>query len=522
MKKNLRIISAAAAALLAVSPVVASGVVNPGSAVVKAANSNFTFNTAQPSTSAGNSTTTTTPTTRPYFTYDNQPINEATSDNPTGNVVPTTITIQANDDTNKIAKEINDLNIEFHSSNDGNAEKLDASTSGDAIRAALASHNVVFKSNDRRIPKGEKDAGKLNPDYFTIKSLPSSDFNLTISRTVGNQTATIQIPFVVSSSSSSTDTDAPVIGWSVNNKQQMDGKNVASVNNQVFQVAVGSQFDPTNFVDSNGDRITISAQQNNNNSTYASVSATSNPVNTSEAGRYYNVTLTATGLTGKTATATYTVLITSSAKQPLYGNGTINTYRIYGNNVLSGSTTFKTGDQVYVADATKTIDKVSYSQVSTTSKSAAAHSNVWVRTADLTKPATPATPAETSEEHTVMITSKAYDKNGNYLGHDYQNYTTINIVPKVETINGKTYYKVAGKDEYVRVTNITGTPRTLRHNAYIYWSSYRRTPGTGKMYRGQHVTTYGAAMTFKNGKRYYRIDGCRPGNKRYIKQANFF
>ncbi len=59
------------------------------------------------------------------------------------------------------------------------------------------------------------------------------------------------------------------------------------------------------------------------------------------------------------------------------------------------------------------------------------------------------------------------------------------------------------------------------YNAYIYWSSYRRTPGTGKVYKGQTVTTYGAAYTFKNGKKYYRISGCSATNKRYIKQANF-
>ena len=136
------------------------------------------------------------------------------------------------------------------------------------------------------------------------------------------------------------------------------------------------------------------------------------------------------------------------------------------------------------------------------------------------KPVTPT--EEKGETHTIMVNSKAYDKNGNYLGHMYYAYNNIDIVPKVEVINGKTYYKVANKDEYVRVTNITGTKRTLRHNAYIYWSSYRRTPCTGKYYKGQTVTTYGGQMRFKNGKRYYRIEGCRNNNKRYIKAVNFY
>jgi hypothetical protein len=272
------------------------------------------------------------------------------------------------------------------------------------------------------------------------------------------------------------------------------------------------------FTNSNGDTISISAQQSKDNSTYASIEATSNPVNTSEAGRYYNVTLTATGNTGKKTTATYTVLITSSQKQTLYANGasSIPTYSIYGGNVLSNSTTFKDGDQVYVSDKTETIGNVSYSQVSTKSKSDANGSNMWVKTSALVKPA-----GDTNvKTYPVMIDSRAYDKNGNYLGHMYYAYDNIDIVPTVVTISGKTYYKVANKDEYVRVTNITGNTRTLTHNAYIYWSSYRRTPGTGKMYKGQTVTTYGPAMRFKNGKKYYRIEGCRNNNKRYIKAAN--
>lgn len=67
------------------------------------------------------------------------------------------------------------------------------------------------------------------------------------------------------------------------------------------------------------------------------------------------------------------------------------------------------------------------------------------------------------------LNDKIFIYNGKFLGNTYNAYSTINIVPTVVTINGKTYYKVAGKDEYVSVTNITGTQRTLCHNAYIYW-----------------------------------------------------
>ena len=491
MKKNTRIVSMAAAALLAVAPVAASAV--PVNAAISLGTVTNTTGTTSTTTA-----TTAKPTDRSYFTYGNQVIDAASTTNKTANVVPTTISIKVKDTVASVTKSINDLGLVFFSTNNASGEKVSLKDS--EVAAILKNAGVT-----------------LDKDNKNITAVPTSDFNLTLTGTgsTSTQTATVQIPVVVSGSSSTTDTTQnPVINWSLN------GQSKGSVNGQIFQVAVGSQFNPTNFVNSNGEPVIISAVQNSNNNTAASLEATSNPVNTSEAGRYYNVTLTATGLTGKKTTATYTVLITSSQKQILYANGasSIATYRIYANNVLSGSTTFKDGDQVYVADQTRTIDNVSYSQVSTKSKSDANSSNIWVKTSSLVKPA-----GDTNTKTLpVMVDSRAYDKNGNYLGHMYYAYNDIEIVPTIVTINGKTYYKVANKDEYVRVTNITGNQRTLKHNAYIYWSSYRRTPGTGKMYRGQTVTTYGGQMRFKNGKKYYRIEGCRNNNKRYIKAVNFY
>lgn len=491
MKKNTRIVSMAAA-LLAVAPVVAEAT-TANAAIEVGTTTNTT------GTTSTTSTTTAKPTDRSYFTYGNQVIDAASSTNATANVVPTTISIKAKDTVASVTKAINGLGLVFYSTNNASGEKVNLKDT--EVATILANSGVT-----------------LDKDKKTITAVPNSDFNLTLTGTGSNssQTAVVQIPVVVSGASSTTSaTDAPVINWSFNGQSQS-----SSLNGQVFQVAVGSQFNPTNFVNSNGEPIIISAVQNKNNQTAASIEATSNPVNTSEAGRYYNVTLTSTGLTGKKTTATYTVLITSSHKQTLYANGasSIETYRIYGNNVLSNSTTFKDGDTVYVADQTRTLNNVSYSQVSTKSKSDAASSNIWVKTSSLVKPA-----GDTNTKTLpVMVDSRAYDKNGNYLGHMYYAYDNIDIVPTVVTINGKTYYKVANKDEYVRVTNITGNQRTLKHNAYIYWSSYRRTPGTGKMYRGQTVTTYGGQMRFKNGKKYYRIEGCRNNNKRYIKAVNFY
>ena len=511
MKKNLRIVSVAAAALLAVAPVATSVVPTVGANVVQAAGTNFTGgvntgNSGATGNAAANQGTTTNianaPTDRPFFARNYQAIDEATTQNPNANVVQQTVSIHAGETVEQIAKDLKGLNIVFHPSV-GSSNTTAFAPSPDEVKKLLGS-SVTYET-----PKDGTNKGKE-----VVKTLPNSDFNLTVSAQANGKTATIQIPFVVSSSSSTTDTTGnPVISYTVGGQ---------AGSNPVFQVAANSQFNPLDFTDASGQEVKFSAVQAKGSSIQATLTATSNPVDTSQQGRYYNVTLTATNINGRTSTFTYTVLITSSQKQPLYGNGTINTYHIYGINVLNGSTTFKSGDTVYVADATRTINGVSYSQVSTKSKADAANSNVWVRTADLTKPADTNTSDTNTQTETVMVDSRAYDKSGNYLGHMYYAYDNIDIVPTVVTINGKTYYKVANKDEYVRVTNITGNQRTLRHNAYIYWSSYRRTPGTGKMYRGQTVTTYGGQMRFKNGKKYYRIEGCRNNNKRYIKAVNFY
>lgn len=391
-------------------------------------------------------------------------------------------------------------------------------TLSDILKAAEGAVNFYPDSNGGSgsiITTTSDIATQLKAQNITVKgdnvTLPSGSFNVTLTgrNNTNGKTTTVTVPMKGTGASTST-AGAPVI--KVNSANTTNG--------QYYQVAQGAAFDPLNFVDSNGVRHQFTAQQSSNNPTVATVTATSNPVSTSESGRFYTVTLTATGMNGKTSTLSYYVVIVGNGSQTIKADTPA--YHIYGNNVEKASTSFKAGQTVYVGNETREINKVSYSKVSTTSKADANSGNLWIPTSALTTNS-PSTGTDTNTEtHPVMVDSRAYDKNGNYLGHMYYAYDNIEIVPTVVTINGKTYYKVANKDEYVRVTNITGNKRTLRHNAYIYWSSYRRTPGTGKMYRGQTVTTYGGQMRFKNGKKYYRIEGCRNNNKRYIKAVNFY
>lgn len=498
MKKNSRIVTMAAAALLAVAPV-AAGVV-PGATSV---------NTVQ-AAAKGNDFVL-QPTGKPEFSADATTVfsvNNRQFGN--GAVLPLNISYDGFTTVQQFVNAIKKANIKIQSSTSGNnasQQVRDVVPSAEWVAQQLTSNGAKvsdYKAGD------EAAAAKA-----TVSNLPAY-LNFTLK--AGNVTVTL--PLSNDGKTTAADVNVPQINVTTQTGSAT-ASTKAATNGQTYYIAAGSTFNPLSFTTSTGEKVSFSAQQTKNNSIYARIAATSNSVNTAEAGHYYPVTLTATNDMGKTATLSYTVMVVSSGAITLPTDAA--TYAIYGNNPVATGNTLKAGTKIYVGSTTQTINNVSYTKISTTSKADADSStnNVWVKTADLSKPSTPAQDTDTAT-HTVMVDSRAYDKNGNYLGHMYYAYDDISIVPKVVTINGKTYYKVANKDEYVRVTNITGTKRRLRHNAYIYWSSYRRTPGTGKMYRGDTVITYGGQMRFKNGKKYYRIEGCRNNNKRYIKAVNFY
>ncbi|MGN1272888.1 MAG: SLAP domain-containing protein [Lactobacillus sp.] len=479
MKKNRKMLGLAAAALLAVAPVATSVVPTVGANTVQAdakTDANSSITVGGPQTSTPSATTDVY-----YFAYN-------------GNQTVPQINASKYTTLGDIQKNIED-NVTL--STNVNAQQK-VSVSLDVIASQLKNQGATI-------------TGTGNYTADTKVTLPAN-FNIQLVYSASNgKTVSITIPYYTTSTPGQV-TDAPQF-----NVRENDGNVTAATNNATYSIAAGSTFNPLDFTDITGNRYRFSAQQSSANSVAINVSVSSNPVDTSQEGRFYTVTLTATNAIGKTATYSYQVLIVANGQQEVYSDTT--TYSIYGNVAQATGNTIKAGTKVYVGSEVKTINKISYTKISTTSKADAnsSNSNLWIPTTALSKQTTTDANAET---HTVMIDSRAYDKNGNYLGHMYYAYDDIKIVPTVVTINGKTYYKVADKDEYVRVTNITGNTRTLTHNAYIYWSSYRRTPGTGKMYKGQTVTTYGPAMRFKNGKKYYRIEGCRNNNKRYIKAAN--
>ena len=124
---------------------------------------------------------------------------------------------------------------------------------------------------------------------------------------------------------------------------------------------------------------------------------------------------------------------------------------------------------------------------------------------------------------TIMHNAYYYNKEGQRVGTEKATrYDSVTVAPKTTTINGKTYYQVVenGKavDKYINAGNIDGTKRTLKHNAYVYKTSKKRANKV-VLKKGDTVTTYGASYKFKNGKRYYKIGNNT--DKTYVKVANF-
>ena len=137
------------------------------------------------------------------------------------------------------------------------------------------------------------------------------------------------------------------------------------------------------------------------------------------------------------------------------------------------------------------------------------------------EPSTPSTetPAEKTTEKILMHAAYLYDNKGIKIDKPtVKSYVTVVVAENPVTINGAKYYKVAGKDEYIKAGNIDGTLRVITHNSYIYNNKGKATRNKGikrLVKKTRIVRTYGAPINIK-GYMMYRI-----GKNRYIKARNF-
>ena len=129
------------------------------------------------------------------------------------------------------------------------------------------------------------------------------------------------------------------------------------------------------------------------------------------------------------------------------------------------------------------------------------------------------TPAEKTTEKILMHASYLYDNKGIKIDKPtVKSYVTVVVAENPVTINGIKYYKVAGKDEYIKARNIDGTLRVITHNSYIYNNKGKATRNKGikrLVKKTRIVRTYGAPINIK-GHMMYRI-----AKNRYIKARNF-
>ncbi|URW71272.1 SLAP domain-containing protein [Lactobacillus kefiranofaciens subsp. kefirgranum] len=129
-----------------------------------------------------------------------------------------------------------------------------------------------------------------------------------------------------------------------------------------------------------------------------------------------------------------------------------------------------------------------------------------------------------SAAKTIMHNAYYYDKNAKRVGTDkVTRYNTVTVAMNTTKLaNGISYYEVIenGKatGKYINADNIDGTKRTLKHNAYVYKTSKKRANKV-VLKKGTEVTTYGGSYKFKNGKKYYKIGA--DTKKTYVKVANF-
>ena len=135
-----------------------------------------------------------------------------------------------------------------------------------------------------------------------------------------------------------------------------------------------------------------------------------------------------------------------------------------------------------------------------------------------------AEPTVASQSKMIMHNAYYYKEDGTTRANNdkAKRYESVTVAMSTKKIGNKDFYEVIkdGKATgmYINADNIDGTKRTLKHNAYVYATSKKRANKV-VLKKGKEVTTYGGTYTFKNGKQYYKIGN--DTKKTYVKASNF-
>lgn len=467
MKKNLKIVSLAAAALLAVSPIVASvSTVNATPKTAKetkkpAAKKITTINASDVKADQ-----------TPYFTEGNQSVSS------------------------------------------GSINLTKANTVDEIVSQIMAKYNVNVNDNTevawdkaaltQSVENGLKNASiAVNNGTFAF---PANSFTINVVFNYGSLSSvkSITLPVTVNAYNAPADYSAnPIITY--NGKKYDHDQNIELADNAAF-----------NYVKVNGTVDTAAIQKaftahlsSKDNNTVA-VTVDASKVNTAVAGKYL-VTVTAVNPGGKKTILTFQLTVGEKGATYKTVNTASPVYSINGNAVSQTSNNVAAGTSVATFGAPVTVNGVSYTRIN------GANADQFVLTSAFDQVAKNNTDETTTVTSDVIImhSAAAYTKDGKRAKKTFKTYANVSVEGKAVTINGAKYYKIAGTDYYVKATNISGTKRTLKRRSYIYKSSKRRA-NRKVLKKGAKVTTYGGSIKFKNGKRYYRIN-----KGQYVRTSNF-
>ncbi len=477
MKKNIKIVSLAAAALLAVSPVVASAVpVNAAASAKTTANSKSTKKTekkeaVKPVNSENVEGT-------PYFVEGN---NRVTSGS---------VSLKAN----TVSAIVDAITKKYSITTDGkNTVAWNTQALTIAITGAL--------NSQAGISVNANGSFNMPANSFTVNAVLNYGKNLSQSITMPVNVTPYDAPADYSAN--------PVISY--NGKKFDHTQNITLADNASF-----NYVKVNGTVDTAAIQKAFTAQVSASDKNAIAVTVDTSKVNTAVAGQY-PVTVTAINPAGKGVTLTFN--LTVGEKGATYK--TVNTqavvYSINGNTVSQTTNIINVGTSIATFGNPVVVNNVSYTRIN------GASANQFVLTSVFDKVATDnntnkdenSKPEVATKKITLLHAAAAYTKDGKRAGHTYKLYKRVTIEDQAVTINGAKCYKIANSDNYIKASNVDGKKRTLKRRSYIYKSSKRRA-NKKVLKKGKKVRTYGGSVKFKNGKRYYRI-----GKGQYVRTVNF-
>lgn len=368
---------------------------------------------------------------------------------------------------------------------------------------SLSMPNVQITTNVSELRGQVQSQNVLLDNSNNIAQIPSAGFYVTLTARNNGQVVNVRVPF---GNAYTVTQNAPEVQVSF---EQNNATQKLNVNNLIFQITSGSKFNPLNFVGSNKVQFKLSASNN------GTLTVDSNTVDPSQPGSLGQVKVTATNSQGQKSMSSFEVYVMPQGMQRLGVDIWTDSYRISDGRVLKNEQ-LNRGDAIYVGNDTQIINKVSYTRISTKSQEDANSSsnNTWIKTSDLVHKNVDAVTKR------VMHEALIYDSIGGSKLRKIPAFKLMTFEKKIYVIKNVKYYKVINAPDYIKAANVDGTKRTLKKNAYIYATSNRRA-NKNVLRKGTKITTYGSSYKFKNGKRYYRIEGATKTQKRYVRVTNF-